>query len=146
MTNASNQVPEPKKEPKEETDSPAPVEPPVWSSEDDSADEELDFPSVNGYQPLTLSGNEGGVSEFHHVSLNCSDDEEEAGLASSKQEERREIAFNPDLVLSAMQKVTIPGSNVPQWAKEMSETEWKAVVQRTIQGGCPPAGKSDESA
>lgn len=145
MTNASNQVPEPKKEPKEETDIPPPVDPPIWSSEDDSADEELDVPNTNGYQPLTLSEHEGGVSEFHLQQLDSSDDEDEVASVTGKQEETREISFNPDLVLSAMQKITIPGSSIPQWAKEMSESEWEAVVQRTIQGDCLAASAEEGS-
>lgn len=48
------------------------------------------------------------------------------------------ISHNPpmclDLVLSAMKGISLSGSCIPTWAKELSEPEWDDIVKRTIQG------------
>ena len=42
--------------------------------------------------------------------------------------------LNLDLVKNAMKNVKLDVASIPLWAKEISESAWNEVVQRTVKG------------
>lgn len=136
MTNEHNNVPEPDQTKKDKPEQPVVnqvVELYASGSENDSEDEAYNT-DVHGYQPLTLSENDDGISEFHAEQMDSSDDESVEGIAEQQIQEKREMAINTDLVLNTMRGVSLPSTNIPAWADKLSENEWNSMIQRTITG------------
>lgn len=42
------------------------------------------------------------------------------------------VILRSDLVMKSMEGITLPGTSVPPWAKEMTDLEWSKVVDRTM--------------
>ncbi|NXE54925.1 MEA1 protein, partial [Casuarius casuarius] len=62
------------------------------------------------------------------------EEEEEEGTAA--QSSRSSIPMDPEhveLVKRTMASVKLPSLGIPAWASEISEEQWKDVVQRTLQ-------------
>ncbi|XP_025924695.1 male-enhanced antigen 1 [Apteryx mantelli] len=65
-----------------------------------------------------------------------SEEEEEEEEGAAAQSSRSSIPMDPEhveLVKRTMASVKLPSLGVPAWASEISEEQWKDVVQRTLQ-------------
>ncbi|XP_054653858.1 male-enhanced antigen 1 isoform X1 [Dunckerocampus dactyliophorus] len=103
------------------------------------------------YQPLSQDGDDGGEAPSHGGSLQHrmevmglhlpeapppDSDEEEDPEGAAAERSHASIpmdAAHVELVKRTMATVALPSLGVPPWAREISDDQWRDVVQRTLQ-------------
>ncbi|NXM75238.1 MEA1 protein, partial [Serilophus lunatus] len=122
-----------------------------WSGDEEEEEEEEEEGAGSGYlyQPLSQEPEQGpgeaglGLQErLQMLRLHLpdpptdSEEEEEVAEGATAQCSRSSIpmdAEHVELVKRTMASVKLPTLGIPAWASQISEEQWKDVVQRTLQ-------------
>ncbi|XP_061767406.1 male-enhanced antigen 1 [Nerophis ophidion] len=131
----------------------------VWSGEEEEEgglqvdveeDDANNAAEGYSYQPLSQDGDDGGEAPSHGANLQNRmemmglhlpeapppDSDEEDPVVAAAESSNASIpmdAAHVELVKSAMATVALPSLGVPPWAREISDDQWRDVVQRTLQ-------------
>ncbi|XP_001508617.3 male-enhanced antigen 1 [Ornithorhynchus anatinus] len=136
----------------------SPEGPGDWSNDEEPDEEpegEQGGPAGYSYQPLTQDAEQEEppqpAADIHHriqaMGLHLPDppaqsDEEEEEEGAPALSSHASIPMDPEhveLVKRTMAGVSLPAPGVPAWARELSDAQWEAVVQRTLQARQAPA-------
>ncbi|XP_038616888.1 male-enhanced antigen 1 [Tachyglossus aculeatus] len=142
---------------------------PDWSEEEEQEQEqqeqqeqeqeqqEQEGPAGYSYQPLSQDAEQEEpepaqpTADIHQriqaMGLHLPDppaqsDEEEDDEGAAALSSRASIPMDPEhveLVKRTMAGVSLPAPGVPAWARELSDAQWDAVVQKTLQARQAPA-------
>ncbi|NXF71316.1 MEA1 protein, partial [Xiphorhynchus elegans] len=121
-----------------------------WSGDEEDEEEEEEGGGGYLYQPLSQEPEQGpgeagpGLQErLQMLRLHLPDpptdseeEEEEEAEGAAAQSSRSSIpmdAEHVELVKRTMASVKLPTLGIPAWASQISEEQWKDVVQRTLQ-------------
>ncbi|NXK36756.1 MEA1 protein, partial [Piprites chloris] len=121
-----------------------------WSGDEEEEEEEEGGGGGYLYQPLSQEPEQGpaetgpGLQErLQMLRLHLPDpptdseeEEEEVAEGAAAQSSRSSIpmdAEHVELVKRTMASVKLPTLGIPAWASQISEEQWKDVVQRTLQ-------------
>ncbi|NXM84998.1 MEA1 protein, partial [Oenanthe oenanthe] len=122
-----------------------------WSGDEEDEEEEEEEGGGYLYQPLSQEPEQGvgdagpGLQErLQMLGLHLPDppvdseeeNEEEAAEGATAQSSHSSIpmdAEHVELVKRTMASVKLPTLGIPAWASQISEEQWKDVVQRTLQ-------------
>ncbi|NWI52244.1 MEA1 protein, partial [Calyptomena viridis] len=123
-----------------------------WSGDEEEEEEEEEEEAGGSgylYQPLSQEPEQGpgeagpGLQErLQMLRLHLpdpptdSEEEEEVAEGATAQSSRSSIpmdAEHVELVKRTMASVKLPTLGIPAWASQISEEQWKDVVQRTLQ-------------
>ncbi|NXU52233.1 MEA1 protein, partial [Turnix velox] len=129
-----------------------------WSGDEEEEEEEEEGGGGYLYQPLSQEPEQGPVEagptepgpglqeRLQMLRLHLPDppvdseeeeeEEEAAGAGAAAQSSRSSIpmdAEHVELVKRTMAGVKLPTLGIPAWASQISEDQWKDVVQRTLQ-------------
>ncbi|XP_061915345.1 male-enhanced antigen 1 [Entelurus aequoreus] len=131
----------------------------VWSGEEEEGGVQVDLEEDDAnnaaegysYQPLSQDVDDGGEAPSHGANLQNrmevmglhlpeapppDSDEEEDPVGAAAERSNASIPMDEahvELVKSAMATVALPSLAVPPWAQEISDDQWRDVVQRTLQ-------------
>ncbi|XP_052427996.1 male-enhanced antigen 1 [Carassius gibelio] len=162
-------LPKPEEELQERASEPSePAEPEDWSGEDLEEEGEEEDTTGYYYQPLnqdpdgmngshTEPADEGTAAEqlqdvqdrieamglFLPQAPPPDSDEEEDPEGAAAQRSHASIPMDPDhveLVKRTMAAINLPTLGIPAWAQEISDDQWKDMVQQTLQSRQSSAG------
>ncbi|XP_057704228.1 male-enhanced antigen 1 [Corythoichthys intestinalis] len=115
----------------------------AWSG---GEDEQEDDGAGYSYQPLSQDpddGAHGGIQHrmevmgLHLPEAPPPDSDEEDTEKAEAERSRASIpmdAAHVELVKQTMAAVALPSPSVPAWAREISDDQWRDLVQRTLRG------------